>query len=870
MEQEFRDVWQRARRLVRRLHPHDRAAAQGRRARSSRSASTTPATSTRASTRAGTASAARRSSRRRTSSTASVRCTRRPTPRVDPREELLLPAVEVSAAAARSLRRASRSSSQPDDPAQRDPAAARGRPRGHLDQPRRAVVGHPAAVRSGERRLRLVRRADQLRVGGRPRRRRRRCSTKWWPADLHVIGKDITRFHTVIWPAMLMSAGLPLPRQVFGHGFMTFNGQRMSKSLGTIVDPIEAADRLGADPLRLYLVKEIAFGGDGDFSWERFDERYNVDLANNLGNLVSRVAAMAEQISRRARCAPAGAPADRLARRRRAGASPTIARRWTRSRCTRAPRRRSGSIDATNEFIAATAPWALAKDPATADRLTQVLFDAAEAMRVARCCCCRSCRRRRARSCAASARARRTTCSFDRDGRWRNDGERTLVQDGPLWPRTETTTVTDNRDDRRSRHRADGRDTAHARTGAAAPAPAPGARRPAPAPRRRPHLDRRLHEGRAARRRRCWPPRSVPKSKKLLKLTVDVGTEQRTIVAGIAEAYEPEALVGRTVVIVFNLKPAKLMGIESNGMVLARAPKAASRCWSRSTRRRRPGRGFDDTALHPFDRPMIDSHCHLADEAFAGDLEAVVARAQDGRASSARSCILAAGDEPRRPRAARGARRSGPSVRFAVGVHPHQAPAVRRPIPQRAARPSSAAARRRRRGACAIGEIGLDYHYDFSPRDVQQAVFRAQVAPGARAGGCRSSSTRARPTTTRSRILARGGRRRVRGVFHCFTGDAALARARARPRLLPLVCRHRDVSARPASCARSRGSCPPTGCWSRPTARFWRRCRIAASATSRRYVARVRRGAGRRCAATPPTRLGDAGRARTSHALVRP
>ena len=88
---------------------------------------------------------------------------------------------------------------------------------------------------------------------------------RWWPADLHVIGKDITRFHTVIWPAMLMSAKLPLPRQVFGHGFMTMNGQRMSKSLGTIVDPIEAADRLGADPLRLYLVKEIAFGGDGDF-----------------------------------------------------------------------------------------------------------------------------------------------------------------------------------------------------------------------------------------------------------------------------------------------------------------------------------------------------------------------------------------------------------------------------------------------------------------------------------------------------------------------------------------------------------------------------------------------------------------------------
>ena len=136
---------------------------------------------------------------------------------------------------------------------------------------------------------------------------------KWWPADLHVIGKDITRFHAVIWPAMLLSAGLPLPRQVFGHGFMTLGGQRMSKSLGTIVDPIEAADRLGVDPLRLYLVKEIPFGGDGDFAWDRFEERYNSDLANNLGNLVSRVTAMASRY--RGGVVPAGcAPSDQLVR----------------------------------------------------------------------------------------------------------------------------------------------------------------------------------------------------------------------------------------------------------------------------------------------------------------------------------------------------------------------------------------------------------------------------------------------------------------------------------------------------------------------------------------------------------------------------
>jgi methionyl-tRNA synthetase len=388
---------------------------------------------------------------------------------------------------------------------------------------------------------------------------------RWWPADLHVIGKDITRFHAVIWPAMLMSAKLPLPRQVFGHGFLTLNGQRMSKSLGTIVDPIEAADRLGHDPLRLYLIKEVAFGGDGDFSWERYEERYNVDLANNLGNLVSRVAAMAHQY-RQGRLVPSAAASDTLAR-----AGDEAATRYRRAMDELAVHEGAAAafrlIDATNEFIAQTAPWQLAKDPSAAGRLSQILFDAAEAIRLAAVLLTPV-------MPSSSAEILRRVgvpsegLRLDRDGRWRTDGERILKQQGPLWPRHV------NND--RLGGAAPSRDVNHDRREETAVSdnPTPPAAQPAPSPAAAAgdriaiddfmKVELRVAKVLAAER--------VPKSNRLLKLQVDVGTEQRTLVAGIAEAYEPDALVGKSVVVVFNLKPAKLMGIESNGMVLAASP----------------------------------------------------------------------------------------------------------------------------------------------------------------------------------------------------------------------------------------------------------------------------------------------------------
>jgi methionyl-tRNA synthetase len=394
---------------------------------------------------------------------------------------------------------------------------------------------------------------------------------KWWPANLHVIGKDITRFHTVIWPAMLMSAGLPLPQHVFGHGFMTVNGARMSKSLGTTIDPIDAADRLGADPLRLFLMKEIAFGSDGDFSWDRYEERYNTDLANNLGNLVSRVATMAHRY-RGGRLAPTGAPSDQLVR-----LAEQVVLDYQRAMNAYAIHDGAAGayrlIDATNEYIAATSPWALAKDPAAADRLSQVLFDSAEAIRLAAVLLSpfmpASTKEILRRVGAADG-----PLNFDRDGYWHADGERLLALDGPLWPRKEHTSVTDNPipPDAPSpgAHPAPGPVTPGAAPSTPAPSTAPGTAAPVAVSPRITIDDFMKVELRTAK---VLTAERVPKSKKLLKLSVDVGTEQRTLVAGIAEAYEPEALIGRTVVIVFNLQPATLMGVESNGMVLAASPE---------------------------------------------------------------------------------------------------------------------------------------------------------------------------------------------------------------------------------------------------------------------------------------------------------
>jgi methionyl-tRNA synthetase len=416
---------------------------------------------------------------------------------------------------------------------------------------------------------------------------------RWWPADVHVVGKDITRFHCVIWPAMLMSAGVPLPRQVFGHGWIHLKGEKMSKSLGTVVDPLDAAGRYGADPLRLYLVKEVSFGSDGDFSWERFEDRYNVDLANNLGNLVSRVAAMAEKY-RQGVLRPEGTSDGRLPA---VGRDVVAAYRQHMDAFALEGGAASAFriVDSANEYIASTEPWSLARDAAQAARLSQVLFDVAESVRIAAVLLLPII------PSSAAEILRRVGDTAPAEGRriedagWRAAGERRVVKAESMWPRIVEAPAAAAGADDQIRAGAAGAGTSSKKrstrveeqkdaqppggwsptetpTAAAAAQPGPAAAAPAPAPAGEKisiedfmKVDLRVAKVLTAEK--------VANSRKLVKMTIDAGTEQRTLVAGIAEAYEPEQLVGRTIVMVFNLKPAKLMGIESNGMVLAASPE---------------------------------------------------------------------------------------------------------------------------------------------------------------------------------------------------------------------------------------------------------------------------------------------------------
>jgi methionyl-tRNA synthetase len=398
---------------------------------------------------------------------------------------------------------------------------------------------------------------------------------RFWPTVTHLVGKEIVRQHALYWPAFLMSAGLPPPHRIVAHGWWLMGGAKMSKSAGNVARYQDYASVFGVDALRYFVMREMPLGGDANFSDEGMLTRFNADLANDLGNLVSRATTMVQRYC--AGVVPESDPGRRddldtglVARIDHAVAA--VVRQFDAIQITGALQDAWELIRAVNQYIVKREPWALAKKPDQRAALEATLYHAADALRVTAALIDPV-------MPGAAGRIRRMLGI--QQEQWTGLKAGTLAPGTrlgtiePLFPRIEKTLE-------ELRAMADMATPAPDQTPAAEPGtPAPPAAPPVVAgavPAAGNPAEAGLHDGRLSidefmkvelRVAKVLEAEAVPKSKKLIKMRVDVGTEQRTIVAGIAEAYQPEQLIGRAIVIVANLKPAKLMGIESNGMVLA-------------------------------------------------------------------------------------------------------------------------------------------------------------------------------------------------------------------------------------------------------------------------------------------------------------
>ena len=397
---------------------------------------------------------------------------------------------------------------------------------------------------------------------------------RFWPTVTHFVGKEIVRQHALYWPAFLMSAGLPPPRRIVAHGFWLMGGAKMSKSLGNVARYQDYQQVFGLDGLRYFALREMPLGQDANFSDEAILTRFNADLANDLGNLVSRATTMVHRYrSGRVPDSPAGerAAADLELQRAADATIAAVKAHFDQCQVSLALQEIWSLIGLVNKYIVEREPWKLAKDAAHADLLDRSLYHAADTLRIVAALI---------EPVMPETAVRIRGMLGVQAEPWTVLASGTLVpgtQMGavePLFPRIEKTIeelrsmTTGNESAPTPSPSAPGPSTAAPATSvppaAAAPAAAPTA-----APASDGHIaidDFMKVELRVAK---VLEAESVPKSKKLIKLRVDVGTEQRTILAGIAEAYKPEELVGRTIVVVANLKPRPMMGMESQGMVLA-------------------------------------------------------------------------------------------------------------------------------------------------------------------------------------------------------------------------------------------------------------------------------------------------------------
>ncbi len=387
----------------------------------------------------------------------------------------------------------------------------------------------------------------------------------FWPCDLHLVGKDIIRFHAVYWPAFLMAAMLPVPKQVWAHGWFLMDASKMSKSKGNVVLPRPIANMLGMDAMRYFLMREVVFGQDGNFSYDALVTRYNSDLANGLGNLASRTAAMIEKSfgGKIPKPGPRLPQDEALAK----AASETIGEaldRFEKFEFARSLEAIWAAIAAADKYLTSEQPWAMGDSEADMQRKSTILWTSAELLRVVTVLAHPVLPDSTAKVWTLLGQPGRIS-AVELDGlRW---GQ--LVA-GVQLGKTQTLFPRVDKQEAIERIEAMANEELNPTQPPAPAAPAPaataGGAAAAPAPEKIgiedfTKVEMRVGQIKTAER--------IVGADKLLKLTVDIGTEIRQICAGIAQFYEPEKLIGRKVAVVVNLAPRKLRGVESNGMIVA-------------------------------------------------------------------------------------------------------------------------------------------------------------------------------------------------------------------------------------------------------------------------------------------------------------